>query len=78
MQGVLFVTHEYDKDSDIVWQFHCDNGDYRPEVLQLVRLDEILSIDSRLVLLASLPIGCSARRQSKDSAWIIETDPEIS
>ncbi len=68
---ILLVTHEYDEDEGIVWQFHCGNEDYRPSVLLLVRLDEILKIDSKLYEIAALPQGFSARRATKDMQWEI-------
>ncbi len=73
-KSILYVTHEFDEDEGIVWQFHCGNNDYSSQVLQLVRLDEILAIDPDIITLATLPIGYSARRQSQYSAWVIAKD----
>ena len=57
--------------SEVTWQFHCGNNDYRPEVLQLVRLDEILKLDPGLHLLATIPVNCAARRLDVHSEWFI-------
>jgi hypothetical protein len=68
---ILEVSHEWDDEEGVTWQFHCGNGDYDPAVIQLVRLDEILRVDPALMALASLPLGASARRNSSDGQWII-------
>jgi hypothetical protein len=54
---VLEVTHEEDPEEGTIWQFHNGNGDYRGSVLQLVRLDELLQLDSTLTQMADLPVG---------------------
>ena len=68
---ILYVTHEHDEKEGTIWQFHCGNGDYNPEKLQLVRLDTILRIDPAIGDLAGLAMGFSAKRESKDSPWKI-------
>jgi hypothetical protein len=66
---ILLVTRELDDDEGSVWQFHCGNGDYRSEVLQLVRLDEILKLDPSVADVAALPIGFCARRNDRTDIW---------
>ena len=66
---VLYVTHEHDADEGTIWQFHAGNGDYSAEVLQLVRLDEILAIDPGLRVLSGLPMGHSASRANRNEPW---------
>ena len=70
---ILYVTHESGEGGEIIWQFHCDNGDYRPSVLQLVLLREIVQRDEGVAGLASLPLGCSAKRKNVGDDWTIET-----
>jgi len=70
-EPILYVVHECDEEDDVVWQFHCGNNDYGSSVIQLVRLDEILSIDPSLYELASLALGFCARRASRESRWVI-------
>ena len=74
MQPILYVTHEYDEEEGIIWQFHCGNGDYSSEVMQLVRLDEILELDGTVVELADLPLGFCAKRLNAESKWTIEKE----
>jgi hypothetical protein len=73
---IEYVTHETDEEDGVLWQFHCGNGDFRPEVLQLVRLDSIVAIDPGVLAVADLPLGFGARRSGKDSAWIYAPEPE--
>lgn len=72
---ILYVTHDYDAEEGIIWQFHCGNGDYGPNAMQLVRLDEILEIDSGIKELAGLPLGHCATRSSFTDNWIVQKDP---
>ena len=65
---ILYVSHE-EEDGEIVWQFHCGNGDYSPECLLLVRLETVLRLDRTLVDVADLPVGWAARRQSVGQPW---------
>jgi hypothetical protein len=73
-QPILHVTHEYDEEEGVLWQFHCGNGDYDPKVLQLVRLDEILEMDRSIAELAGLPTGFCAKRSSAEDEWIVEKE----
>lgn len=68
---ITYVSHEIDADGDTIWQFHCDNSDYSPEVIALVRLDEVVKLDSSILTIAHLPIGFSARRTAKFAPWSI-------
>jgi hypothetical protein len=72
---VVYVSHEIGEESEVIWQFHSANEDYRPEVLQLVRLDTILAIDPGLASLGRLAVGFSARRKSAGERWIVSKDP---
>ncbi len=71
---ILYVTHEFDEEEGIIWQFHSGNNDYNPEIMQLVRLDEIIEIDSSINELANLPLGYCAKRSHKSDKWIIENE----
>jgi hypothetical protein len=66
---VLLVTHEFDSEEGVVWQFHAGDGEYSPDVLMLVRLDEIVALDPTLHGVARLPIGMQARRTHRGSEW---------
>ena len=67
---ILLVTHEYDEeDEEYIWQFHCGNGDYAMERMQLVRLDTILNIDPSISTIANLAVGYQAKRTSPDENW---------
>jgi len=68
------VSHGVDDEGTAVWQFHADNGDYDPSVLQLVSLAQILALDPELVALAGLSVGFQARRSAVGAPWIIEPD----
>lgn len=69
---VRYVSHELDEDGASLWQFHCDNGDFRPEVLMLVRLGEVLAVAPELAALSSLPVGHCARRAPGTIEWVSE------
>jgi hypothetical protein len=66
---ILYVSHGFDEEEGVAWQFHCGNGDYDASVLQLVRLDEILGQDDRLWELADLSVGFCATRATIGQAW---------
>lgn len=72
---IEYVTHETDEDGEVLWQFHAGNGDFRQEVVQLVRLDEIIAIDPEVVRVANLPIGFGARRRGRGSPWTYAPEP---
>lgn len=65
---ILEVSHEDDEGGSL-WQFHCGNGDFDMERMQLVRLDTILRIDPSVVGAAHLVKGEVARRVSKGADW---------
>jgi hypothetical protein len=67
---ILYVAHQDDEEGGSLWQFHCDNGDYSQDKLQLVRLDTILKLDPAIAEIADLPIGSSARRKNPTSPWL--------
>lgn len=71
---VLYVCRERDE-VDETWQFHCGNGDYSMEHMQLVRLDTILRFDDKLLSLGQLPVGYCATRESIDAQWTVEPLP---
>lgn len=67
---ILYVSNDDDGEGGLVWQFHCDNGDYRMEKMLLVRLETVLNIDPGLFKIC-LDVGEEARREDVDSEWII-------
>jgi hypothetical protein len=70
---ILYVSHDEDDESETggLWQFHCDNGDYSMEQMQLVSLKTILGLDPSVSSLANLPIGYGARRSAVGGEWTI-------
>ena len=68
---ILYVTHEYDEEEGIIWQFHCGNGDYREEVLMLVCLEEVIDIDKSIEEIADIPQGYCAKRKNNSEKWEI-------
>ena len=71
---VLEVSHEYDKDEGIIWQFHCGNGRYDVNDMMLVRLSTVISLDETLKQVADLPIGSMAKRETKESPWVYQNE----
>jgi len=67
---ILYVSYEYDEEEGHIWQFHCGNGDYSMERMQLVRLDTILALDASLFAIGDLPSGFCATRTSVGMAWV--------
>jgi hypothetical protein len=70
---ILCITREPDEEGGELWQFHCGNGDYSMEKMQLVRLDTILSIDPKVVMVSGLDLGACAKRSSPTAPWIVES-----
>ena len=68
---ILEVSHEDDEEGGSLWQFHCGNGDYSMDKMQLVRLDTILAIDLSVKKIASLQMGQIARRAKLGDTWDI-------
>ena len=66
---ILEVSHEEDEEGGSLWQFHCGNGDYSMEKMELVRLDTILKIDPTVREVAGLEMGKCARRSGLDASW---------
>jgi len=67
---ILEITHQYDEEDGQLWQFHCGNGDYSMEKIQLVRLSTILKIDPEVEAVLDLPVGHVATRASAAEAWV--------
>jgi hypothetical protein len=68
---ILEVSREHDGEGGCLWQFHCGNGDYSMDKMQLVRLDTILMIDPSVNQIADLEIGKTAHRKTLQSPWIV-------
>ncbi len=71
---IVEVSREDDEEEGELWQFHCGNGDYSEEKMQLVGLGTILKLDPGIALLAALPMGATAFRENAASPWSIEMD----
>lgn len=68
--AVLQVSHQHDEEEECsVWQFHCGNGDYAMERMQLVALATLLRTDPSLEGAAELPVGWTAYRDARDAPW---------
>jgi hypothetical protein len=68
--SILEVTHQYDEDEGHCWQFHCGNGDYSMEKMQMVRLSTILKIDPTVELASDLPVDHVATRSGSKEGWV--------
>ncbi len=69
---ILEVSHEDDEEGGSLWQFHCGNGDYAMERMELVRLDTVLKMDATVHAVANLEMGQCARRSAVNARWVIE------
>jgi hypothetical protein len=69
---ILEVSREDDEEGGSLWQFHCGNGDFTMERMQLVRLDTILKIDPTVLDIPSLEMGNVAVRFSKFDPWKVK------
>lgn len=71
---ILLVTREEDDEEGESWQFHCGNGDYAMERMQLVGLGTVLRIDPTVREVADLPLGHCATRTAVGAPWTIGLD----
>jgi hypothetical protein len=62
---ILLVTHE---EEDGTWQFLCGATD-DPQDGRVVGLGTILKLDPGVAMLANLPYGWQAWRESPESPW---------
>lgn len=69
---VLEVSHEDDGEGGSLWQFHCGNGDYSMDRMQLVRLSTVLSLDPTLFEVADLQCGSTAKRPALGTKWSVQ------
>lgn len=66
-EWIAYVSHDSD---DGAWQFHVISSDSVNENdAVLVSLQEIVNIDHSITILADLPLGWCAWRNSKDDDW---------
>jgi hypothetical protein len=72
-EPILYVSHDPDEESASggAWQFHCGNGDYAMERMQLVALDTILALDPSVAEVADMAVGHGARRTAPGAPWHI-------
>jgi hypothetical protein len=68
---ILYVSHDYDDEEGNLWQFHCGNGDYSPDQMQLVKLETILRIDPTVCEVTVLLPGYCAKRIAPGQPWQI-------
>jgi hypothetical protein len=71
---VLHVSHSLDEEGEVTWQFHCGNGDFSARVMQLVRLEEVIRLDSSLVEVAGLPLETEATRDGVGAPWVTRAE----
>lgn len=69
---ILEVSHDDDEEGRSLWQFHCGNGDYSPDRLQLVRLSTILGMDPSVSQVSGLKMGQQAIRSDTHDAWKVQ------
>lgn len=65
-EWIKHVSHDED---DGAWQFHSSEGGAIEAEAVLVSLRSIVQADPSIELLADLPIGWHAWRDSRDSEW---------
>jgi hypothetical protein len=68
---ITHVTH----DDDGSWQFHSNDNwddDKYLDIAMIVRLDEIIEMDTTLLEISDLPYGYTANRKSKNDKWMIQ------
>lgn len=66
---ITYVNHEME---DGAWQFFsADNFENFEDVVLVVGLGELISIDESILDIADLPLGFSASRQSINDDWIV-------
>lgn len=68
---IVQVSHEDDEEGGSLWQFHCGNGDYHMERMQLVRFDTLSAIDPSVMEVGDLQMGCTASRRGIGQPWKI-------
>ena len=62
---ILFVSHDLD---DGMWEFMCGDK-HSEEDLRIIGMGEAFELDESIGLLAELPYGWCAERETKDSEW---------
>ena len=69
---ILLVTHDED---DGTWQILCGTSNHVDDG-RVVDLGCMFERDPTIGLLADLPLGWRASRESVDDAWLLELSPE--
>lgn len=64
---VRLVTHHFDDGS---WEFLCGEASHTDANAVIITIGELLAIDDTLCKVSDLPVGCCARRDSKDDKWV--------
>ena len=62
---ILEVSRKDDEEGGSPWPFHCGDGDYSMERMQLVRLDTILAIDPTVLEVSDLGLNAPSVMQSE-------------
>lgn len=75
-QPILYVSHVFDEEEGLIWQFHAGGRNFDMKNMQLVRLDTILRIDPSIAEVADLPVGFKATRAAKGEPWVFEKEEE--
>jgi hypothetical protein len=75
-QRINEISHQLDDEDDgcSIWQFHCGNGDYSMEKMQLVMLKTVIALDLTILEAADLPQGYVAKRSTCGTEWIYELE----
>lgn len=71
---ILYISHEFDEEEGVIWQFHAGNDDFSASVMRLVCLEEVLAKDPKISKIADLPVGSFATRKAFNAEWIIQRD----
>lgn len=63
---ICYVTHDEDDDG---WQFLCGKHDHISSDARIISLKNIFELDSSIEILADMPLGYGAIRESKEAPW---------
>ena len=71
-EPILLVSHDAD---DHGWQF-IGSSDGTPENARIICLSNAVALDPSVLQVADLPVGWRAWRESPESPWIREAEPD--
>jgi len=70
VDGLTWIAYAFHDEDDGAWQFHGASDEVvGADELKIIRLGEVLDLDSSLSSVADLPIGWKAWRESPWADW---------